>query len=135
VLLIAVDESRSTPMSIFLILLCVLFLFLSRSTFVNSKSAIHEIEALLFLLIAVLLLIGAAIVRELKAIRQHSQHLMRESADEDAEADEDQEEEEQKEASMETSEEKTTKRKCPSCGRKNGVSVTRCDCGWSLAMN
>jgi type VI protein secretion system component VasK len=120
-------------MAIFLGILCALFLFSSMRTFAVSKSAVHEIEALLYLLISGLFLVGAAIVRELKPMRKNAQRLMEQNIDEEADTEEDEDEEANKMAAEDNEEEpRSSRRRCPSCGRSNVASSTRCDCGWSL---
>src|SRR5262245_26353596 len=55
-------------MVVFLAILCGLFFFLSMGTFAFAKSAVHEIEALLYLLIGVLCLCAVSILIRLRQI-------------------------------------------------------------------
>lgn len=75
-------------MVIFLVLLCGAFLFFAVGTLLFSKSAIHEIDGSLLLLVAILCLITASILAELRRIRRAVTDLRKTDEDEDADEDE-----------------------------------------------
>jgi hypothetical protein len=70
-----------------------------------SKSAIHEIEALLFLLIGVVFLVAAVMVQELR-LAQPSR--------------------------VTAGKRSEVKGVCPACGLQNVPTASRCDCGYQF---
>ncbi len=104
-------------LAFFLFFLSGCFLILTLGMFTISKSAIHEIEALLYLLMASLFFCAGAILYRLTKLVGPpvvpSQHSARQS-DESHPA------------------YRSKSNVCPSCGLENGPTATVCDCGYAL---
>ena len=100
-------------MKAFLGVLSVLFLILSAIMYLVAKSAVHEIEAQLFLLMSVVCLSAVAILHRLASPSSLSNA--------------------SRSSSVEVGIRSEIKGLCPACGLQNVPSATRCDCGYRLS--
>lgn len=102
-------------MRIFLSLLSLGFLLAALGIFSASKSAIHEIEALLFVLIGSVFLCAVAVLEEMR--RSRAAALPRQNTTK---------------VPASTESRDNLKGQCPSCGLLNPRTALRCDCGYQL---
>ena len=116
-LLIQYPPMEGTRLAFFLFFLSACFLVLTLGMFTVSKSAIHEIEALLYLLISSIFLCAGAILYRLTKLAGpqvlQTQHTARQSGERHSAP-------------------RSKSNVCPSCGIENVPTATVCDCGHAL---